>query len=141
MDCADHCICGDGHPDRDGNRILHRILTSKGACSTCRLPFISCKYKQKIHSTQVCGPQFCVPIIFTTRVHFYFKFINRLRRDLCETDTYGQKIGTNQSFALRKVLSFDKICFCVPTQKVNVKKKARKVCRVEKNDVPLPTLS
>ena len=49
----------------------------------------------------------------------------------------GKKIGINQSFAQRKVLSFDKICFCVPTQKVNVKKKARKVCRVGKNAVPL----
>ena len=60
---------------------------------------------------------------------------------LCNTDTYMQKNGTNQSFAQRKVLSFDKICFCVPTQKNNVKKKARKVCRVEKNAVSLPTLS
>ena len=71
----------------------------------------------------------------------YFKFINRLRGDLCDADTYRQKIGTNQSFAQRKVLSFDKICFCVPAQKNNVKKKARKVCRVEKNAVSLPTLS
>ena len=76
-----------------------------------------------------------------TRVHFYFKLIKRLRGDLCDADTYGQKIGINQSFAQRKVLSFDKICFCVPTQKVNVKKKARKVCRVGKNAVPLQTLS
>ena len=64
-----------------------------------------------------------------------------MRGELCDADTYRQKIGINQSFAQRKVLSFDKICFCVPAQKNNVKKKARKVCRVEKNAVPLPTLS
>lgn len=64
-----------------------------------------------------------------------------MRGDLCDADTYRQKIGTKQSFAQRKVLSFDKICFCVPTQKNNVKKKARKICRVEKNTLPLLTLS
>ena len=72
---------------------------------------------------------------------FLIKFIKRLRVRLCDNNTYMQKIGINQSFAQRKVLSFDKICFCVPAQRNNVKKKARKVCRVEKNTVPLPTLS
>jgi len=48
-----------------------------------------------------------------------------------------KKSGTNQSFAQRKVLSFDKICFCVPTQVKFVKKKARKVCRDGKIAVPL----
>ena len=40
MCCADYRVDCDGDTDGDGNRILHRILTSKGACSTCRLPFL-----------------------------------------------------------------------------------------------------
>ena len=75
--------------------------------------------------------------IINTRVHFLFKFINKKGTGLCNTDTYMQKIGTNQSFAQRKVLSFDKICFCVPTQVKFVKKKARKVCRDGKIALPL----
>ena len=43
-----------------------------------------------------------------------------------------KKNGTNQSFAQRKVLSFDKICFCVPTQVKFVKKKQEKFAGMEK---------
>ena len=29
MDCADHCICGDGDTDGDGNDLLYGVLDEK----------------------------------------------------------------------------------------------------------------
>ena len=31
MDCADHCICGDGDTDRAGSNLLHGVLDNEEA--------------------------------------------------------------------------------------------------------------
>ena len=51
MDCADHCICGDGDTDGAGNRILHRVLNKEEAFWS----FIPGRFVTQPHSNlQLC---------------------------------------------------------------------------------------